>query len=223
MVHAARSARQALRDGTQTAQPSQDALALLQKLGSRHAEAEALTQLSALQHLTGDHQAAAASRTQALALHREVGDRQGQAETLNHLGALQATTRRPADRLARYTEALTIARDHAAPLDEADALAGIGCCHIQARDTAAGCAFLRQALDIYQRIGSPSAQRVQKILNEHATGHPLQSPPDQHAPWPTHTTQHSSCASSSSTLGGPHSRAERRLRARLPLPIGHNL
>jgi Tfp pilus assembly protein PilF len=100
-------------------------------------------------------------------MYREVGDEGSAAETLNHLGALRAATLGPEHGLARYTEALTIARDIGTPPEEADALAGIGRCHIQADNTADGTAFLRQALDIYQRIGSPSAQSVQEILNEH--------------------------------------------------------
>jgi Tfp pilus assembly protein PilF len=82
---------------------------------------------------------------------------------------LEATTLGPEDGLARCTEALTIVRDTGALLEQADVLAGIGRCHLQAGDTADGIAFLRQALDIYQRIGAASAQSVREILKEHPT------------------------------------------------------
>ncbi len=139
----------------------------LQELGNRHAEGEALTELGALQHVTGDYPAARASLSRAVVLAREVGNRQGEAEALNYLGTLAASTANPADALARYNEALSITRDIGSRLDEADALEGIGQCHIQAGDITVGGAFLRQALEIYQRIGSPGAERVQNTLNEY--------------------------------------------------------
>jgi tetratricopeptide (TPR) repeat protein/transcriptional regulator with XRE-family HTH domain len=142
-------------------------LALTRQMSQPHGQAEALTELGALHYLTGDHQAAATCLAQGLALFREVGDRASQAGALNHLGALQAATLGPEDGLARYTEALTIARNVGRAPEEADALAGMGRCHLQAGDTPAGAAFLRQALDVYQRIGSPGAQQVQKILDQH--------------------------------------------------------
>ena len=98
---------------------------------------------------------------------RDIGDRQGQAEALNYLGALLSDTRRHQKALACHTEALGIARDIGAPKDEAAALRGIGQCHIQARDIAAGGNYLRQALQIYRRLGSPSAQHVQKTITDH--------------------------------------------------------
>jgi len=137
----------------------------LEELGEQHALAEALADLGALQHLTGDDQGAAASLDRALALSREVADRQAQAITLNHLGALLSTTASPAEGLARYTKALAIARDIGAVAEEADALAGIGQSHILVGDIPAGSNFLRQSLNIYQRIGSPNAKHVQAILD----------------------------------------------------------
>jgi tetratricopeptide (TPR) repeat protein len=123
--------------------------------------------LGAVQHLTGSDATAAASLTEALELCRDIGDRQGQAETLNHLGALLSDTRRHEKALACHTEALGLARDTGTPMDEAGALEGIGRCHIQARDIAVGGTYLLQALEIYRRLGSPNAQRVQKTISDH--------------------------------------------------------
>jgi tetratricopeptide (TPR) repeat protein/transcriptional regulator with XRE-family HTH domain len=146
----------------------------LQELGNRHAEGEALTELGALRHVTGDYRAARASLSRAVALAREVGNRQGEAEALNYLGTVLASTADPADALARYDEALSIARDIGSALDEADALEGTGRCHIQAGDITVGETFLSQALEIYQRIGSPGAKRIQDTLGKR---HPSQCPP----------------------------------------------
>jgi tetratricopeptide (TPR) repeat protein/transcriptional regulator with XRE-family HTH domain len=144
------------------------ALDTLRDLNAPHPKLQALSELGALQHLTGKHRAAAASLAHALRLAREVGDRQGQAYALNHLGAVEAGILGPADGLARHREALAIAREITYPLEEADALAGIGRCHIQAGDTATGLICLRQSIGIYQRIGSPAAREVQRILSEPA-------------------------------------------------------
>lgn len=142
---------------------------VLRDLNAPHPKLQALSELGALQHVTGEHQAAAASLAHALRLAREVGDRQGQAYTLNHLGAVEAHVLGPAHGLARHREALAIAREIKHQLEEADALAGIGRCHIQAGDAAAGLGSLRQSMDIYERIGSPGARGVRKILNNNPT------------------------------------------------------
>ena len=61
---------------------------------------------------------------------------------------------------------LAIAREIGAPLQEARALAGIGRSLLAGRpDDAAG--PLREALEIYRRIGSPDAGDVQDTLDEH--------------------------------------------------------
>jgi tetratricopeptide (TPR) repeat protein len=144
-----------------------EALDLFTDLGIRHACAGIFIEFGALQHAIGDH-VAEESLGRALELCREVGDRQGQAETLNHLGGLLADTAGPGLALARYTEALTLADDIGARLDEADALEGIGRCALQTGDTEHGLDYLRQALQIYQQIGTPGAARIQQILDQHS-------------------------------------------------------
>ena len=63
-----------------------------------------------------------------------------------------------------HTQALAIARALGTPQQEARALEGIGRCHLQDGNPGEGTANLRQALAIYQRIGTPDAQRVQETL-----------------------------------------------------------
>jgi hypothetical protein len=55
-------------------------------------------------------------------------------------------------------------------LEEARALEGLGRCLIQSGDGQAGAARLRQALEIYQRIGVPNAQQVEATLRDHEPG-----------------------------------------------------
>jgi hypothetical protein len=51
---------------------------------------------------------------------------------------------------------------------------------LQTGNTTLGTALLRQALDIYQRIGSPSAQRIQEILDKHPNDAEHTSAPTRH-------------------------------------------
>ena len=51
------------------------------------------------------------------------------------------------------------------PANEALALEGIGECHLHGADAQAGMAYLKQALDIFQRLAmTPDADRVRTRL-----------------------------------------------------------
>jgi tetratricopeptide (TPR) repeat protein len=116
---------------------------------------------------TGEYPAAAASLEQSLALYRSIGHRPFQATALNSLGEL--ATRISATQQARdhYAQALTIARDTGMPFEEARALEGIGHSHLRDGNPSHAARQLRQALAIYQRTDTPSAERVQQTLRHH--------------------------------------------------------
>jgi len=61
-------------------------------LGDSIGEASALSELGAVQIMTADYQASAASYRQALDLSRTAGDRLGEASALNELGCVQYLT-----------------------------------------------------------------------------------------------------------------------------------
>src|SRR5260370_20160073 len=104
--------------------------------------------------------------TKPLELYRGLGHRLGQAETLNNLGDLHSLS--DPTRVRDYHEqALNIARDITALLEEARALEGIGNIDIQNQKPERGGICLRQALEIYLRIGSPHAGRVKRTLTFH--------------------------------------------------------
>ncbi|MGH3971926.1 MAG: hypothetical protein ACRDS9_01155, partial [Pseudonocardiaceae bacterium] len=65
---------------------------------------------------------------------------------------------------AHYVQALNIAQALGTPLEEARALEGIGHCRLQEGQASEGAAYLRQALALYRRLGSPDAQRVHTTL-----------------------------------------------------------
>jgi tetratricopeptide (TPR) repeat protein len=166
----------------------QQALAQFRDLGERGGQAGALNELGLLQQLTGDYPAAAGSHDQALRLFRDLGEWHCQAEVLNSLGELSSRTQASQQARNHHSHALAIARDIGAPLEEARALEGIGRSHLQDH-IGEGTAHLRQALTIYQRIGSPGAQRVQETLRDHRGKNdgltPAQSGESRHASAPT--------------------------------------
>jgi hypothetical protein len=99
-------------------------------------------------------------------LHRELGNRHSEAVLLNSLGDLASATSAAEDAYRWHSQALSIAREIGAPVEEARALAGIGRSLLPGSRAAAD-AYLRDALVIAQRIGSPEAQRIQDTLTEH--------------------------------------------------------
>jgi tetratricopeptide (TPR) repeat protein/transcriptional regulator with XRE-family HTH domain len=144
---------------------SQEALDLFRSLGDRLGQTWALGGLALAQQAVGDYPAAAASLGQALRLDRELGSRHGEVKTLNGLGELSAATGANEQARDQHGQALAIARELGAAAEEAAALAGIGRSLLPGRPAEAA-AHLRQALAIFERIGSPEVQRVRAVLDE---------------------------------------------------------
>jgi len=85
-------------------------------------------------------------------------------KVLNSLGELALRTSAAEEARGYHAEALAIARELGTPAEEARALEGLGRSLLQ---QGAGDASerLRQALDIYQKIGSPGARLVRDTLD----------------------------------------------------------
>jgi tetratricopeptide (TPR) repeat protein len=141
-------------------------LALFRRLGDRLGQAWAIGGLGEVQLATRDYPGASASLTQALLLHRELGSRRGEAVLLNILGGLSLATSANEEAYRRHSQALAIAREIGARSEEAWALAGMGE-SLLSSNPAEAAVHLREALEIYQRIGSRDAQRTQDTLTEH--------------------------------------------------------
>jgi tetratricopeptide (TPR) repeat protein/transcriptional regulator with XRE-family HTH domain len=175
-------------DYSAAAASSQQALSLFRDV--RHSFSEAaytLNELGLVQQLTGDYPAAAASHQQALALCRDrsAGNRAGEAETLNSLGELASRTGDGRQARDHHAQALAIARDLGTPPEQARALEGIGHSHLRDGNPTQAAAPLREALAIYQRIGSLAARRVQENLlqlrQDNQAPAPKRQPPDPDA------------------------------------------
>jgi tetratricopeptide (TPR) repeat protein/transcriptional regulator with XRE-family HTH domain len=142
------------------------ALELYRSLNDRLGQAHTLRDLGIAQHVSDDYLLAGDTMTKALELYRGLGHHLGQAETLNNLGDLHSLSD-PIRARDYHEQALSIARDITALLEEARALEGIGNSDIQDKKPERGGIFLRQALEIYVRIGSPHAGRVEGTLTFH--------------------------------------------------------
>jgi tetratricopeptide (TPR) repeat protein/transcriptional regulator with XRE-family HTH domain len=142
------------------------ALSLYRALNDRLGQAHTLNYLGIAQHLSADYMAAEATQKEALELYHSLGHRLGQAEVLNNLGELLAVSD-PSEARDCHEQALDIARSIRALLEEARALEGIGNCGIHDANAENGRVQLRRALEIYQQIGSPFADRVDRTLRFH--------------------------------------------------------
>jgi tetratricopeptide (TPR) repeat protein len=144
----------------------QQGLEQFRDLGDRLGQAWALHGLGHLQRATGDYRAASASFSQVLRLYQDLGSRHGVTKVLNSLGGLSLATSAAEEARRYHGQALAIAREIGAHGEEADALAGIGLSFLPGSPAEAA-APLRGALAIYQRIGSPDAQRIEDTLARH--------------------------------------------------------
>ena len=142
------------------------AFELFGQLGDRLGQAWAFDELGLVQKMTGDYPGAEATLRQALRWHRELGSRHGEAKVLNSLGEVLTCVSATREARQQHNRALAIARDLGAPLQEACALEGIGR-SLLSEDPAEAATYLRDALAIYERIGSPDARGVLDTLSEH--------------------------------------------------------
>jgi Flp pilus assembly protein TadD len=113
--------------------------------------------------VTGDYPAAAQALDQSLDILRDVGDRCNEVEVLNERGTLHRVSGDLTSAVGCHQRALTLARTLASSPEEAHALAGLGRCAMAAGSTTRAEVLLRQALQIFQRIG---AADVPDLLSE---------------------------------------------------------
>lgn len=141
------------------------ALSLFRDLGARQGQANVLTHQGTLRRLTGDHHGADEALSKALSIYRDLGDRGGEAEVLNEMGTLHEADG-DLDRAVSYHQlALDLARNIDAGWDEAHALAGLGRCALVAGRIPAARSSLRQAQEIFERIGaSDAADMIAKLF-----------------------------------------------------------
>jgi tetratricopeptide (TPR) repeat protein len=128
-------------------------------LSSPLGEANTLCRLGTVKQVTGDCPGAANLLGQALETYRSIGDRLGESVALIETGAMHLSCGDPQQARIHYQLALHLARAIGSQLEEARALEGIG---KSAAENPAGAdpLLLRQALEIYRRIGTVNATRL---------------------------------------------------------------
>jgi tetratricopeptide (TPR) repeat protein/transcriptional regulator with XRE-family HTH domain len=148
------------------AQALEQALDVYRDLGDRLGQANALLYLGIVRQRTGDYRVAAQALEQALDIYRDLGDRGGEAEALNESGTLHRVSGDLARAEECHRQALDLARAIASSWDEAHALAGLGRCALVDLDRCdLAAALLRQALEIFQRIGAAEAPDLRAELD----------------------------------------------------------
>jgi DNA-binding SARP family transcriptional activator len=157
--------RQAAGDSPGAARALEDGLGIYRDLGSRLGQAIALGYLGPVRRVIGDYPGADRALGEALRIFRDLGDRGAQAEVQNELGALHQA--RGEAGLARncHQQALDLARGVGGPWSEAHALAGLGRCALAAGDADGAAAGLRQAREIFERLGAAEAVGVAAELD----------------------------------------------------------
>jgi tetratricopeptide (TPR) repeat protein len=158
------------------AQALQKALEIYGITGNQHGRANALTELGAARLTTGEHADAAETLGLALSMWRDLGTRHGEAHVLNEQATLHRLCRDLARAQEHHQQALNLARAISSTHEEARALAGLGRCAIAASNTAQARTLLRQALQIFQRIGAAETRSVQADLNDLTTENPNGEP-----------------------------------------------
>jgi DNA-binding SARP family transcriptional activator len=142
-----------------------EALQLYRDLGDDNGEGNALACLGELARLTGDHPAAIRRLESALELYRRIGARGNEAWALYYYAATFSATGDHTRALSLYQDALLLAREVHQSDDEARSLEGIADCHLHKGDAESSTLYLKQALDIFQRLAMTSdANRVRARL-----------------------------------------------------------
>ena len=107
---------------------------------------------------------------QSLGIFRQIGDRGGEAAALIETGTVLLAQGDPLQAGACYQPALELARATGAQLEEGRALEGIGKCAAMLGKADAADGVLRQALEIYVRLGAGDAARLAEEMDTQPGG-----------------------------------------------------
>jgi tetratricopeptide (TPR) repeat protein len=124
----------------------------------RPGEADALNELGAVRHLTGDYRGATEAQEEALGIYRDLHDRLGQANVLNYLGLVRRLTGDFPGAAEVLEEALGICRDLGDRLGQANALRYLGVVREQSGDFPGATEAEEEALGIFRDLGERGGQ-----------------------------------------------------------------
>ena len=138
----------------------QAALRIYRENGNRLGQASTIAEIGVVRRWVGDYQGAAMELETGMAMSDEMGDHGAVAEFLNEIGTLHLVSGNHEQAVQRYQEALDLALQICTPWDQAHALAGLGRCALAAGNAADARSNLRQAHEIFERIGATEATGI---------------------------------------------------------------
>jgi tetratricopeptide (TPR) repeat protein len=147
------------------ADAAQEALGIYRDIGYRQGQANVASDLGVVRRLMGDFPAALRAAQEALGIFRDIGDMGGEAEALNEAGTLHRVRGDLTAAGTCHRLALDLSHKTGSPRDEAHALAGLARCALGAGKKSEAAAGLRQAQEIFKRIGAAEAKEVSEELN----------------------------------------------------------
>jgi tetratricopeptide (TPR) repeat protein/transcriptional regulator with XRE-family HTH domain len=140
-----------------------EALGIYRDFGHRPGQANVLNFLGSALRLMGDYPAAARALDEALSIYSDIGDPRGATLALNERGTLHRVSGELVLARQCHLRSLELSREIDSFWKEAQALAGLGRCALAGGDAVQAEVLLRQALEIFQRIG---AGEVTELLAE---------------------------------------------------------
>jgi tetratricopeptide (TPR) repeat protein/transcriptional regulator with XRE-family HTH domain len=147
------------------ADAAQEALGIYRDIGYRQGQANVASDLGVVRRLMGDFTGALSAAEEALGIFRDIGDMGGEAEALNEAGTLHRVRGDLTAAGTCHRLALDLSHKTGSPRDEAHALAGLARCALSAGRQSEAAAGLRQAQEIFERIGAAEAKEVSEELD----------------------------------------------------------
>lgn len=155
-----------LGDHTAAARYFERALALFRRLANASGTGHALTNLGNALSGQGRHEEAVGHQREALELFRRIGERYGEAGALNGLGEALHGLGREAEALDAHAAALEVAGGIEEQEEQARAHVGTAAVLRAEGKPEPAERHLREALELYTRLGSPRAREVRQTLGE---------------------------------------------------------
>jgi tetratricopeptide (TPR) repeat protein len=141
-------------------------LVIAREIGDRRGEGNALGNLGSAYADLGEVRQAIAYYEQRLVIAREIGDRRGEGNALGNLGTAYADLGEVRQAIAYYEQRLVIAREIGDRRGEGNALWNLSLSLDMLGERAQAIAHAEAALQLYEAIESPAAEKVRRKLAE---------------------------------------------------------
>jgi tetratricopeptide (TPR) repeat protein len=141
-------------------------LVIAREIGDRRGEMNALNNLGLAYADLGEQHKAIEYHEQSLVIAREIGDRRGEGNALGNLGIAYADLVETRKAIKFYEGQLAITREIGDRRGEGNALFNLGLAWYDLGEKDRAISLVREALEIYEAIESPYAERARKKLKE---------------------------------------------------------